>query len=181
MLMRHDERVEALLVDHLQPCHVELDARAPTPLARLEEDEAYGLVGTTHLLQGVNEFALRTVEHEEVVLAAPFLLDENEAGGPEREVVADAQADVVPEGRLFEQRLVEVVFNHLLGNVDGSRCHSRDVDFHASRLLLVASDRVVGALVAGYSLRVLLQDILHGGISLFGLLLTHGRPSFHRF
>ena len=64
-LLRHNDGVETLLVNELQPSHIKLDAGRAAPLSGFEQDETNRFVLVALPLKGGNEFALCMVEFEE--------------------------------------------------------------------------------------------------------------------
>ena len=103
--MAADEGVPVAALSGLNPGHVHLHEGGATPLACLEEDEAYGAAGEAVVFEHGEDLALGRVEGEGYDVTGEFVLDADAAHGPVFEVVAAAQAlpgvEVAPGGRVF--------------------------------------------------------------------------------
>ena len=111
--MADDERVKAVLVHQLEPCHVKLCRRRAAPLARFEQHQAYRLARQPHRFQPLDEFALWPVELEMHIFTAAFRLDEHIDRRPEWEVVAATHPDELQDHR-FNGFLRAVAVHFLL-------------------------------------------------------------------
>ena len=89
--MAHNQRVEAFQVNELQPCHVDLRHRRPSPLPGFQHDDADGPSCQPLPLEHFDESALWTVEYEGDVVASVFGLDTHIPPCPVEEVVPAAQ------------------------------------------------------------------------------------------
>lgn len=87
--LRYDERVEALAMNELKPCHVDLDNRGTAPLTSFEHNDSYGLGGKAKFFEQGYETTLRTTKNE-MNVALAFTLDNNIECTPKAEVVEDA-------------------------------------------------------------------------------------------
>ena len=89
--MRHDSGIPALLVHHLNPCHIVLGQRGAAPLPRLQHDNLYRLALRAQLLEHAAKYSLRIVQHELHIAAALLRLDGDKRRGIEWEIVFGTQ------------------------------------------------------------------------------------------
>ena len=115
--LRHDERVPSLLHKELDPSHIKLGEGAPSPLPRLEQDEAYGLPCPSHPLKLFEQHPLRIVENERLERAGGLVLDMEDGGEGESGVVAHTHhpqqpAEAVMIGALGLHSVLPKEFRH---------------------------------------------------------------------
>ena len=91
-LVCDDERVETLLVEELQPCHVELRSCGAAPLTRFQEDKTDRLASLALLLEARHQYALRIPQPEKHVLSCILVVNIDQRSRPKGEVVLEAQA-----------------------------------------------------------------------------------------
>ena len=91
-LVCDDERVETLLVEELQPCHVELRSCGAAPLTRFQEDKTDRLASLALFLKARHQYALRIPQPEKHVLSCILVVDIDQRSRPKGKVVLEAQA-----------------------------------------------------------------------------------------